>query len=311
MPIINNDVLIKDQMKSYLDSLNITYNTNVNVLGSQDYEPLDFYFPEQKIAIDTASMWADNHSFPNENPHLKAQSRYFIKKILAYQNAGIKLMVFWEHWMANTIQWETIKDIIGHTFGNSNIKVFARKCDIVELSTNEDRLKAFYNENALFKNRGGTFAHGLIYQNELVMAMTCRKKLDSEGKNVLLIERAACKHSYNIPGGVSRLIKNLNNFDYDYLQFMTVTDYAVGGGLVASGFEGGKMQPTLWQLQCHKIDPKADLYKSTLLESRGRGSYQEYKKDIAEGIQGRVYTAGTKEYRLYKNKDQKLKEKCV
>lgn len=302
MPIINNDILIKNQMDSYLSTLNSTYQRNVNFLATADYEPVDFYFPNENIAIDTASMWADNHSFPGENPDLKAKANYFMKKIVAYEKAGIKLMVFWEHWMANSIQWETIKDIIGHTFKKSNIKIFARKCNIQDLETNNKNLKDFYNKNALFKNRGGTFAHGLFYQDELVMAMTCRRKEDNEGKKVILIERAACKHNHNIPGGVSRLIKNLENFEYDYLQFMTVTDYALGGGLVASGFEGGKMQATLWQLQCHKIDPKADLYPSTLLESRGRGSYQEYKQDIQNGIQGRVYTAGTKEYRLYKSK---------
>lgn len=87
-------------------------------------------------------------------------------------------------------------------FGINQTRIFARKCELKKVSTNEKN--EFLNQNHLQGADRCRLALGLYYKDELVALMTfCKprfnKKYDWE------LSRFCCKNNYSVVGAASRL----------------------------------------------------------------------------------------------------------
>jgi uncharacterized C2H2 Zn-finger protein len=108
-------------------------------------------------------------------------------------------------------EWETKKDIIKnrirHIFGLSETRIFARKCEVREVSKKEK--SEFLNSHHLQGNDKSKIAYGLIYEKKLVSIATFGQlRLNMGNKNsdpsIWELYRFCGK---NVVGGFSKLLK--------------------------------------------------------------------------------------------------------
>ena len=148
------------QIVEYIRSIydgEIVENTR-KVISPQE---LDIYIPEKKLAIEfNGNFW---HSTQNiENKY------YHFNKSIACEEKGIRLIHIYEYELEENI-WLKIKLMLNEALGITN-KVYARQCEIREISNKEARV---LNEKVhLQGHRNAKITYGLFYKNELVQLMS-------------------------------------------------------------------------------------------------------------------------------------------
>lgn len=188
----------KPAIKIYelLDSLGVEYIKNDRQL-IHPFE-LDVYIPSKNLAIEVdGNFW---HS-----ELVGKDKEYHINKTKKCNEKGIKLIHIYEDEIAN--KWDIVKSRIMSMIGLSE-RIYARKCDICELTFNEKR--TFMNNNHIQGDSNSSINLGLKYNGELVAAMTFSKERiiyggKKDNGNYELI-RYANKIGYNVVGGFSRLV---------------------------------------------------------------------------------------------------------
>jgi hypothetical protein len=156
---------------------------------------IDIYLPDLKLGFEFNGLYWHSDSKKNKNYHLE-KTKYF-------SEMGIRIIHIWEDdWIFNK---EIIKSQIKNWLCKTNLQIFARKCDVVELES----VSNFLNENHLQGVDHSNLKLGLYFQGELVSVMTFnnfegRKKMENGGWN---LSRFCNKLETNIVGGASKLLK--------------------------------------------------------------------------------------------------------
>lgn len=163
------------------------------VLGGKE---IDIYLPDLNIAFEFEGTYWHSEIFKNKNENLN-------KKNLI-QEKGIKTFNVWEdNWHYKK---EIIKSRILNVFEKSEI-IFARKCEIKEISPKEE--KEFMEENHIQGYVPSKVKIGLFFEKNLVSVMTFgsnRKSLGNkskEGEYELL--RFSNKLGISVLGGASKI----------------------------------------------------------------------------------------------------------
>jgi hypothetical protein len=158
---------------------------------------LDIYLPELNIAIEYNGIYWHSEIYKEEN--------YHINKTTMCNEKSIKLIHIWEdEWL---LKKEIILSRLINLFGKSD-KIFARKCKVKQLTSEEYRL--FLEKTHLQGFVGSKYKIGLVFNDEIVCAMSfgeLRKNLGynkKEGSYELL--RYSCKLNTNVVGGASKLL---------------------------------------------------------------------------------------------------------
>lgn len=179
---------------------------------------LDIIIPEKKIAIEYCGLyWHSELAGKDKN--------YHVNKLKSCLKEGYRLITVFED------EWETKRDIVKSRLqsiiGNSDvIKLFARKCNIIELTTTEARL--FCQENHLQGyGSGSAIKLGLFHNKILVAVMIFSKSSLSEGQKhnkegVWELHRFCTKLGYQVLGGASKLLKY---FEHNY-SWSVLSSYA-------------------------------------------------------------------------------------
>jgi hypothetical protein len=161
---------------------------------------IDIYLPELKIAIEFNGTYYHSDLF-------KTDKNYHLNKTKECNRLGIKLIHIWDSdWIYNQ---EIIKSMLRYQLKTTLNKVYARKCDIREVSKKDSVI--FLKHNHLQGNAISKYNIGLYYNNELISLMTfskLRKNLKQnhvEGKYELL--RFCNKLNTNVIGGASKLFQ--------------------------------------------------------------------------------------------------------
>ena len=190
---IENDLLnfIKNNYNG-----NIKTNKNNIIIG---YE-LDIYLPELKLAFEFNGLYWHSELYKSKDYHK-------IKTDLC-QEKEIQLIHIWEDdWEYNN---NIVKSMILNKIGKTENKIYARKCEIKEISDNK-LVRNFLNDNHIQGFVGSKIKIGLFYKNDLVSLMTFgkfRKNLNStsnDGEYEML--RFCNKLNTNVIGGASKLFK--------------------------------------------------------------------------------------------------------
>ena len=177
--------------KEVFDYIKSIYNGEILFNTHKIIYPLeiDIYIPEKKIGIEfNGAYW---HSIRYKDKD------YHYKKSLLAKEKDIELIHIWEdQWL---YQKDLIKSIIKVRLGLNTNKIFARKCIIKEITTQQ--YKDFTNKNHIQGYRKASIKLGLFYNDELVQIASFSKsnKYDYEWIR-------GCPASLNIVvGGTSKL----------------------------------------------------------------------------------------------------------
>jgi hypothetical protein len=123
-----------------------------------DGKEIDIYVPEKKTAVEYNGVYW--HSDKKKEPN------YHVNKYLACQQQGIRLVQIFEDEWINTP--DIVRDRLRNILGFSQ-KLYARKCNIVELTTKE--YKEFTTAQHIRGYAHSTIKYGLTYNNKLVAVM--------------------------------------------------------------------------------------------------------------------------------------------
>lgn len=165
-------------------------------------------------------------------------------KYLYAKREGIKLIqIFEDEWV---FKKEIIKSMIKNRLSLNDNKIFARKCEIKEVSA-KDR-HAFFEITHISGDIKALKSFGLFYENELISALSLRNTWNKSYGNVIEIARFATKLNTNVVGGFQKLLKQAEKWALEnkFEAILTYADCRFGSGKVYynSGFNyKGKTSP--------------------------------------------------------------------
>jgi hypothetical protein len=244
----NHDSTLEHKIIDLLDEYGIEYKRNVrDIIPPKE---IDIYIPSKNLAIECNGAWAHS-SINNLDP--KAPS-YHSNKTTGVGTQGVVLLHIWEDWLVH--RGEVVKSMIMNKLGLSKRKIYARKCIIKHINSNEFR--DFLNKNHIQGACGSNIRYGLYYKDELVSVMGFSKRKDNTYELVRF-----CSALYtNVVGGASKLFNTFikQHAPREVVSF-SMNDFSQGNVYNKLGFERAGENQTYWY-----IDPKT-------LERKHRSSF--------------------------------------
>jgi transposase len=224
---------ISNEENELLDFIRSIYpgeiqSSNRSVLNGKE---LDIYLPEFNLAIEYNELYS--HCY---KPHEKTESlikgpNYHLSKTVSCEEQGIQLLhVFSDEWK---LKGNIVRGMIRNKLG-LNEKVYARKCDIIEVGVHEKN--TFLNENHIQGEDKSRIKLGLEYDGELVCLMTFTKSRFNSDYDWEL-SRFCSKLGYNVIGGFSRLLKYFRSQWPGSIVSYADRRYSMGNVYVVNGFK--------------------------------------------------------------------------
>ena len=217
-------------IRDILDEYKIEYLCNDrNILSPKE---LDIYIPSKKIAIEC------NGVFYHSSQVIRSYKQHEEKWRLC-KDKGIQLLTIWEDWIKN--KPDIVRSIIINKLGLCKNTLFARKCKIQEISSNE--CEKFLNENHIQGACKSGIRLGLTYNNELVSVMTFNKKRGMMGdkdrtKDEWELSRFCNKMGVHIPGAASKLLLYFKtHYQWTSIYSFSSNDISDGNLYNVLGFE--------------------------------------------------------------------------
>ncbi len=269
----------ENEIVAFLESIGIT-NIRRNVTDILKNKEIDIYIEDAKIGIEfNGDYW---HS------DLFKHNKYHQQKSIEASLLNIRLIHIYEHeWLGMR---DKIKTLIKIALGKYNTKVFARNCNIKQISNREAR--EFNDNNHLQNHRNAQITYGLFYNNELVQLMSFSKtrynknlKTDNSWEII-----RGCPGSNNIVvGGVSKLFTHFVR-DYNPDNVFSYCDF--------NKFNGNSYE----QLGMKLIGITGPDLKYIINGKIVKRQPNKYK-EIKNMIDYRLYGAGSKKY-LWKKEEK-------
>ncbi|VVC05367.1 Uncharacterised protein [uncultured archaeon] len=154
---------------------------------------LDIYIPTCKLAIEFDGLYWHSESGSKDK-------WYHWNKTRRCQQKGIRLIhIFEDEWIEKK---EICEDLLSRFLGFGQQKIFARKCDVREITNQECSI--FLDENHIQGKKSASVNLGLFYGNQLAQLMTfmhSRFNKNIEWENI----RCCNAKGIQVVGGVSRL----------------------------------------------------------------------------------------------------------
>ena len=227
-------------VRKILDEYNIKYiYNNRSILSKKE---LDIYIPDKHIAFECNGLrW---HSYPIKYP------KYHMNKWISCKEKGIQLVTLWEDQIRNNP--DVVKDIILSKLGIYNIKIYARKCTIVELTP--DETTAFLNENHIQGKVRSTVKLGLRYEGNLVAVMTFSKRSSLSGgqsdSNSWELTRYCTIRGSHVIGGAGKLLEYFKKkYAPKKIVSFSSNDISDGGMYRSLGFKEKDMTSAYWYVR--------------------------------------------------------------
>jgi hypothetical protein len=159
-----------------------------------DGKELDIYIPSHNIAIEYDGLYWHSEEFVDKNYHLN--------KTELCEKIGIQLIhIFEDEWVYKK---DIVKSRLKNILGLTENKIYARKCEIKEVSAKDS--KQFLDCNHIQSSVKSTKNIGLYYHNELVSIMTFGRRPMINKYDQELI-RFCNKLDTIVVGGANKLLK--------------------------------------------------------------------------------------------------------
>lgn len=254
------------------------------VQSYRDKLEIDIYLPDLKLGFEFNGLYWHSEEYKDKNYHLD-KTKYFDER-------GIRIIHIWEDdW---DCKCDIVKSQIKNWTGNTQNRIFARKCKVVEMKSSH-----FLNENHIQGVDKSSLKLGLFFGDELVSAMTFdrfegRKKMEDGGWN---LSRFCNKLDTSVIGGASKLLKYfIDKYGPSRIVSYADRDWSVGDLYYKLGFE--KMNESLPDYK-YLVDNKR-IHKSNFKKSKIEylGTESEYIK--SKGIE-RVWDCGKIKFEMKKS----------
>jgi hypothetical protein len=253
---------------------------------------LDIFLPELNIAIEYNGIYWHSSNFKDEF--------YHINKTNLCSEKGIKLIHIWEdEWL---LKREIVLSRLINLLGISN-KIFARKCKIKQLTTEQYRL--FLEKTHLQGFVGAKYKIGLVFNDDIVCVMSfgeLRKNLGynkKEGSYELL--RYSCKLNTNVIGGASRLLSYfLKNNICDRIISYADIGWSIGNLYEKLGFKRIKItKPNYFYVKNGKRYYRFSFRKDVLV-SMGEDINMSETQIMKKNNFYKIYNCGSYKYEIVK-----------
>ena len=190
---INKGSVKEQKIKDFLIDNGICILENKKILGDLE---IDIFIPAYNLGIEFNGLFWHNDTRLHKNYHLN-------KSNIAI-NKGIRLIhIFEDEWDHHP---DIVKSRLLNILGKTNNRIYARLCQIREISFTEE--KEFLEYNHIQGYAKSSIKLGLYHKDVLVSVMTFSKLNLSRGvrnKNMWELLRFASLLNYNIVGGASKL----------------------------------------------------------------------------------------------------------
>lgn len=268
--------MVIDMVANLVGEDNVIVNDRNTLSG---YE-LDVLVPSRNLAIEVDGLyWHSAQHKTDRNYHQ-------IKQDLSRQ-AGVKLIQFWDQEIIQTP--EIVSSMIANSLGMTPNKVYARRCDLVELSPREYR--EFLGKNHLQGAINSGRRYGLALEGELVSVMGV-----STRRGRLTIDRFASKINTVVVGGFSRLLARLKGAE---VYTHSANRYASGEVYQAHGFSMETEHPyTLYYTDGTRLYSRNRYQKHKLKDMKGYSDDKTADEILRESGIHPIYAAGTKTWRI-------------
>lgn len=271
-PIGDSSSLKENELFGYIKSI---YSTEVKKY--KDKLEIDIYLPELNLGFEFNGLYWHSEGKKDRDYHLN-KTKYFEEK-------GIRIIHIWEDdWIYKN---DIVKSQVRNLLGLSN-KIYARKCQVREVDTKDDRI--FLDNNHIQGFVNSNIKIGLYYNNELVSLMTFdkfegRKKLTETEYN---LNRFCNKIGYSIIGGASKLLKYfIDTYQPTRIISYADRDWSIGNLYEKLGFE-----------MLYKSKPD---YKYVVTDKRiHKSNYKKSKTGISEAKLNllKIYDCGKMKFEL-------------
>lgn len=161
---------------------------------------LDFYIPNHNLAIECNGLYWHTEKFGKKNKN------YHLNKTELCNEKNIQLLHIFENEWIDPIKQNIWKSIINNKLHKISNKIFARKCEIKNLSSDNVIVNIFLNNNHLQGQCNSLIKLGLYYNNEIVSLMTFGKSRYDKNYEWELL-RFCNKINTLVIGGASKLFK--------------------------------------------------------------------------------------------------------
>lgn len=195
-------------IKDFLDENNIKFIQHTRkVIENME---LDFYIPCKKMAIEIHGLYW--HSTKNS----KYYKNYHIDKLKECNRLGISLIQIYADEIYH--KEKIVKNRLKCKLGINKYKIFARKCQIKEISNKE--VKPFLEKYHIQGHVNGNINLGLFHKNRMVSVMSFSKNRKITGhkntKDHYELLRYATIPNFSIVGGSGKLFNYfINNYNYE------------------------------------------------------------------------------------------------
>lgn len=209
--------MVEIEIYNYISDLSIIVEQNVrNIIPP--YE-LDLYIKEKNIAIEVNGLYW--HSF-HPSSGKKENKKQHINKTIECEKLGIQLIHITDYEWIN--KQDIIKSLLRSKLG-LNERIYARNCEIKEVSTND--AKSFLEQYHLQGFIGSTYYTGLYHNSELQMIMTFGKNRYGDGVE---LHRMCSKSGITVVGGIGKILKYFTH-NHNIDKIVTYCDYSKTNGV--------------------------------------------------------------------------------
>jgi very-short-patch-repair endonuclease len=284
-----NSSSYQNTISNFLDDLGISYESNNRkILNGLE---LDFYLPDYSIAIEINGLYWHSELFKDKNYHLN--------KTMKCNELGIRLIHIFEDELLNSI--DIVKSRIKSLLGKSDMTIYARKCEIKEITSSQ--LEDFLRDNHTQGNVNSSIRLGLFHDDQLISVMSLgklRKSLGYSSKSSQYeLYRFCSILNTNVVGAAGKLLKHFINSNHPKL----IVSYAdmrwSNGGLYEKlGFSKmGNTQPNYWYINQTNRMHRFNFRKNILVSEGWDRNQTEHEIMLDRGIY-RIYDCGSIKYQM-------------
>jgi very-short-patch-repair endonuclease/predicted Zn-ribbon and HTH transcriptional regulator len=252
---------------------------NRSIIAPQE---IDLYSDKHKLGIEVNGLYW--HSNIDKNYHINKTNKCIEK--------DIQLLHFWDS-EVNT-KFDIVTSIISNKLKLNQSKIFARNCQIKEISSKE--AKEFLDKNHLQGYSNSSIKIGLFYYKELISVMTFGKPRFNKNYEYELL-RFCNKLNTSVIGGASKL------FSYFLKNYFQHGEKIVSYANIR--ISDGGLYHKLGFIEKEKTDPNYFYFKSNRIYTR----YQCQKSKLPK-LLGDEFNSNLTEKENMNNNDYKIVYDC-
>lgn len=201
---------------------------------------LDIFIPNKKLVIEyNGCYW---HAINNSKTTRFKKPSHLYDKMKQIQSHGLRVInIYEDEWLNNRMQ---IEQIIKNALGVIDYRIYARKCSIYSIETNDPRwekyIKPFFNkyhhQGLNYKPNG--IAYCLIY-NKQIQACAYFGETKYHNQSECELIRFATRLDIKVVGGLSKLVKNFLKCNPQVKSISSFCDarFFTGDGYIKAGFK--------------------------------------------------------------------------